>query len=42
MRGTTPKVAPNTIKNYKYKILTLYVLQRLVTKCANTEAQTSN
>ena len=37
VRGTTPRVAPNT-KYYKYKILTLCVLQNPITKCANTEA----
>ena len=36
---TTPKVAPNTKKNYKYKTLTLCVLQNPLIKCADTEAQ---
>ena len=38
----THEVAPNTKRNYKYKTLTLRVLQKPVTKCSNTEAQTSN
>ena len=39
---TTSEVAPNTKKNYKYKTLTLCVLQNPVPKCENTEAQKGN
>ena len=40
--GTTLKVALNTKKNYKYKTLTLCVLQNPMTKYANTEAKADN
>ena len=39
VKGTIPKVAPSTKNNYKYKTLTLCVLQKPVTKFSNTEAK---